>query len=161
MNTKNEAKMLARSSMIAALYVVLTLFANALGLASGAIQVRLSEALTVLPIFFPEAIWGLGIGCLISNIITGCALPDIVFGTLATLIGAFGTYALKKNRLLAIMCPVISNSVIVPFVLKIAYGLGDAWYYLAFSVCIGELVSCVVLGKVVIKITDKYYNILK
>jgi len=157
----NKTRMLSRASMLSALYVVLTLFANALGLANGAIQVRLSEALTVLPIFFPEAIWGLGVGCFISNIITGCALPDIIFGTLATVIGAIGTRIFRENRLLAIMCPVLSNSVIVPFVLKFAYGLGDAWYYLALTVCIGEIISCVLLGSLIIKITDKYYNILK
>ncbi len=159
MNTKT--KMLSRGAMIAALYVVLTLIANALGLANGAIQVRLSEALTVLPIFFPEAIAGLGVGCFISNIITGCALPDIVFGTLATLIGAAGTRIFKISRPLAMLCPVVSNSIIVPFVLKFAYGLGDVWYYLAFTVCIGEVISCVVLGGLVIKMTEKYYNILK
>ncbi len=161
MNIKHSTKTLSRGAMIGALYVVLTLIANAFGLASGAIQVRLSEALTVLPIFFPEAIAGLSIGCLVSNIITGCALPDIIFGTLATLIGALGTRALKKHRALAILCPVISNSIIVPFVLKFAYGLGDAWYYLLCTVCIGEVISCVVLGSFVIKMTDKYYNILK
>ena len=159
MNTKT--KMLSRGAMIAALYVVLTLIANALGLANGAIQVRLSEALTVLPIFFPEAIAGLGVGCFISNIITGCALPDIVFGTLATVIGAAGTRIFKKIRPLAMLCPVVSNSIIVPFVLKFAYGIGDAWYYLAFTVCIGEVISCVVLGGLVIKMTDRYYNIIK
>ena len=159
MNTKT--KKLSRGAMIAAIYVVLTLIANALGLANGAIQVRLSEALTVLPIFFPEAIAGLGVGCFISNLITGCALPDIVFGTFATLLGAVGTRIFKKSRPLAMLCPVVSNSIIVPFVLKFAYGLGDVWYYLAFTVCIGEVISCVVLGGLVIKMTDKHYNILK
>lgn len=159
MNTKT--KMLTRGAMISALYVVLTLIANALGLANGAIQVRLSEALTVLPVFFPEAIAGLSLGCFISNIITGCALPDIVFGTFATLIGAVGTRILRKNKPLAMLCPVVSNSIIVPFVLKFAYGLGDAWYYLAFTVLFGEVISCVLLGGLVLKMTDKYYNILK
>ena len=157
----NKTKMISRASMIGALYVVLTLIANAFGLASGAIQIRLSEALCVLPIFFPEAIAGLSIGCLISNIITGCALPDVVFGTIATLLGALGTRAFRKTRILSMMCPVISNTIIVPLVLKYAYGLGDAWYYLAFTVCIGEILSCMVIGTMVMKITDKYYNLLK
>ena len=87
---------LTQAAMIAALYVVLTLIANALGLASGSIQVRFSEALTVLPFFTPAAIPGLYIGCLLGNIAAGCALPDIVFGPLATLIGALGTWGLSK-----------------------------------------------------------------
>ena len=71
---------LCRAAIIAALYVVLTYIANALGLASGSIQVRFSEALTILPFFTPAAIPGLFVGCLLSNILTGCALPDIIFG---------------------------------------------------------------------------------
>ncbi len=94
---KNKKIMfLSQAAMIAALYVVLTLLANALGLANYAIQVRFSEALTILPFFTPAAIPGLTIGCLLSNILTGCAPLDILFGTLATLIGALGTYALRR-----------------------------------------------------------------
>ena len=75
---------MSQAAMIAALYVVLTFLASALGLASGSIQVRFSEALTILPFFTPAAVPGLAVGCLLSNVITGCALPDIIFGTLAT-----------------------------------------------------------------------------
>ena len=82
---KNKKIMyLSQAAMIAALYVVLTLLANALGLANYAIQVRFSEALTILPFFTPAAIPGLTIGCLLSNIFTGCAPLDVLFGTLAT-----------------------------------------------------------------------------
>ena len=87
-----HALFMAQAAMIAALYIVLTFIANAFGLANYAVQVRFSEALTVLPYFTPAAIPGLFIGCLLSNILTGCALPDIVFGSLATLLGALGTY---------------------------------------------------------------------
>ena len=155
---KNQTKTaaLTRAAMTAALYVVLTLVANALGLASGVVQIRLSEALTVVPIFFAESIGGLTIGCLFANLITFCAPLDVIFGTLATLIGAIGTRALRKNRPLAVMCPIVSNTVIVPFVLKFAYGFGDAWWYMAFTVCIGEIISCAILGTVVIKIFDKH-----
>ncbi|MBO5487616.1 MAG: QueT transporter family protein, partial [Eubacterium sp.] len=90
MNNKesNKVLLLVQAAMIAALYIVLTFIANALGLASQAIQIRFSEALTILPYFTPAAIPGLFVGCLLSNILTGCALPDIIFGSLATLIGA-------------------------------------------------------------------------
>ena len=88
---------IVHASVIAALYVVLTFVANAFGLANYAVQVRFSEALTILPFFTPAAIPGLTIGCLLSNILTGCALPDIIFGTLATSIGAFLTYLVNEN----------------------------------------------------------------
>ena len=76
--------LLCQAALIAALYIVLTFLANAMGLANYAVQVRFSEALTILPFFTPAAIPGLFVGCLLSNILTGCALPDIVFGSLAT-----------------------------------------------------------------------------
>ena len=89
---------LTQAAMIAALYVVLTMIANALGIASGNIQVRFSEALTVLPFLTPAAVPGLFIGCLIANLVTGAMLPDIIFGSLATLIGAIGTWSPRQGR---------------------------------------------------------------
>ena len=100
---------LTQAAMIAALYVVLTLAINAFGLASGAIQVRVSEALTILPYFTPAAIPGLFIGCLLSNTITGCALFDIIFGSIATLLGAVGTYLLRRHKWLAPVSPQIRS----------------------------------------------------
>ncbi len=136
----------ALGGMIAALYVVLTLVANALGLASGAIQVRFSEALTIMPVFTPAAIPGLTVGCVLANLITGCAPWDVVFGSLATLIGAVGTRFLRKKPWLAWIPPVVSNMAIIPFVLQKVYGVPDAWWYLALTVGAGEVISCGVLG---------------
>ncbi|MBQ4631072.1 MAG: QueT transporter family protein [Clostridia bacterium] len=155
MKNKMKTAALVRAAMFAALYVVLTLLSNLLGLASGAIQLRLSEVLCILPIFFPEAIVGLTLGCLISNIITGCILPDIIFGTLATLIGAFGTYAFKKHKFIATLPPVVSNMIIVPLVLKYAYRLGGAWWYMVITVGIGEFVACSLLGLLFYKMMSK------
>lgn len=87
---------LTQAAVIAAIYVVLTIFISAFNLASGAIQVRISEALTILPFFTPAAIPGLAIGCLLSNLLTGAAVYDVVFGSLATLLGAVGT-SLRGN----------------------------------------------------------------
>ena len=70
---------LTQAAVIAAIYVVLTIFISAFNLASGAIQVRISEALTILPFFTPAAIPGLAIGCLLSNLLTGAAVYDAVF----------------------------------------------------------------------------------
>lgn len=139
---------ITQGAMIAALYVVLTWVANVLGLANGAIQVRFSEALCILPVFTPAAIPGLFVGCLLANILNGCVIWDIVFGSLATLIGAFGTYFLRKTKFVFTLPPVIANAVIVPFVLRYAYGVGDAHWYLVATVAVGEIISVCILGMI-------------
>ena len=147
---------LTQSAIIAALYVVLTFISSAMGLSGqNLIQFRLSEALTVLPFFTASAIPGLAVGCLLSNILTGCAPWDIVFGSLATLIGAVGTYLLRKYRWAAAIPPIVSNTLIVPFVVYYCYGLdvtlaayptGAALLITAACVFLGELVCCGILG---------------
>ena len=142
----SNAEKIAFGGVIAALYVVLTLIANAFGLASGAIQVRISEALTILPVFTAAAVPGLAVGCVLANLVTGCAAWDVVFGSLATLIGAAGTRLLKNHPYAAWIPPVVSNVAIVPIVLQRVYGVPDAWWYLALTVGAGEVISCGVLG---------------
>lgn len=158
---------LVQAAMIAAVYVVLTLFANALGLANYVIQVRFSEALTILPFFTPAAIPGLFVGCILSNILTGCMPLDIIFGSFATLLGAFGTYAVgrvgrlsaaaAKNDpgpskrsyvypLLAPLPPIVSNTLIVPFILAYVYQFEGSIPYFMLTVGIGEVISCGILG---------------
>ncbi len=138
---------LTRSAMIAAIYVVLTVFISAFNLASGVIQIRISEALTILPVFTTAAIPGLFAGCLISNLITGCAPFDVVFGSIATLIGAVGTYALrKKSPAIAALPPIISNTVIIPFVLKFVYDFPGSIPFFMLTVGAGEVISCGILG---------------
>lgn len=135
------------AALIAALYVVLTFVANAAGLASGAIQIRLSEMLTILPLFTWAAVPGLAAGCVLANFLTGCALWDVVFGSLATLLGALGTYYIgRKKTVLGPIFPIVSNALIVPLVLQYVYGLeGSYWYFMA-TVGAGEVISCGVLG---------------
>ena len=159
----NTAKQVAFGGVIAALYVVLTMLAAALGLASGAIQIRLSEALTILPVFTAAAVPGLAVGCVLANLITGCAAWDVVFGSLATLLGAVGTRLLKKKPLLAWIPPVISNMAIVPIVLMKVYGVEDVtvfgstfsgntlWIMLVVTVGIGEIIACGLLGLLLYK----------
>ena len=154
MNRSNTLK-LANAGMIAALYVVLTYIANLAGLASGAIQVRLSEALTILPVFTVAAVPGLTVGCVLANLLTGCALWDVVFGSLATLIGAVGTRLLRKKPYVAWIPPVVSNMAIVPIVLMKVYGVEDAWWYLVCTVGVGEIISCGVLGLLLYKSLKK------
>lgn len=144
---------LTRASLIAALYVVLTLIANLAGLASGVIQLRLSEMLTILPVFTWAAVPGLTIGCFIANMITGCALWDIVFGSLATFLGALGTYYVgRKKPKSGPIFPIVSNTIIVPKILQIVYGAEGAYIYLAVTVGIGEVLSCGLLGLLLYKL---------
>lgn len=154
--TKHQSVLfLAQGAMIAAIYVVLTLvFAP---FSYGEVQVRISEALTILPLFTPAAIPGLFVGCLISNILGGCVLPDIIFGSLATLIGAVGTYMLRRqNKFLAPLPPIIANALIVPFVLRYAYQVPLPIPFMMLTVGIGEVISCGVLGMVLHTALNKY-----
>lgn len=155
------------AAVIAALYVVLTMVANSLGLANYAIQVRFSEALTILPFFTPAAIPGLFIGCLLSNILTGCMPLDVLFGSLATLLGAVGTYFLcgrakpstQTNKIkgwLAPLPPILANTFIVPFVLAYVYRFKGSIPYFMATVALGEIISCGVLGILLLKTLQKY-----
>ena len=152
-----STRKLTRGALIAALYVGLTYVSTIFGLSSGAIQFRISEALCILPIFMPEAIPGLFIGCIVANIVSGCVLWDVVFCSIATLIGALGAYMLRgiptRIKWLATLPNMISNMVIVPFVLMYAYGVEAGFFALALSVGIGEAVCGVIGG------TTLYYAV--
>ncbi len=156
----NRIILITQAAAIAAVYVVLTYVSAALGISSGAIQVRLSEALTILPYFTPAAIPGLFVGCLLANTLTGCALWDIVFGSFATLIGAVLTRLLRKRKWLAPVPPILANTVIVPFVLAYAYGVPDGIPFLMATVGAGEIISCGVLGMILLAALDKYKNVI-
>ncbi len=166
MNMRNKnVTHLTQAALIAALYVVLTFIANAFGLANYSVQVRFSEALTILPYFTSAAIPGLFIGCLLSNILTGCALPDIIFGSLATLLGALGTYALRKWKWCAPICPIIANTLIVPLILIYGYGLLvegmstlQCFGFYCLTVGAGEVISCGILGMILLFVLEKYRN---
>ena len=149
-----------QAAMIAALYVVLTMLANALGLANHAIQVRFSEALTILPYFTPAAIPGLTIGCVISNLLTGCMPLDVVFGSCATLLGAVGTYLLRKYKWAAPLPPIIANTIIVPFVLAYVYMAEGTIPYFMLTVGIGEVISCGILGMILRGVLEKYRHVI-
>lgn len=160
MKKNSKALFIAHAAIIAALYVVLTLFANALGLANYAIQVRFSEALTILPYFTPAAIPGLFVGCILSNILTGCVPLDIVAGSLATLLGAILTYKLRKWKYLTPLPPIIFNMLIIPPVLSYVYHFEGTIYYFIITVGIGEIISCGVLGIMLLLLLEKYKTIL-
>ena len=163
MRNKNVTFMV-QAAIIAALYVVLTFVANALGLASHTIQVRFSEALCILPFFTPAAIPGLWIGCLIANLATGAVIWDIIFGSIATLLGAIGTYLLRRHKFLCTLPPVIANMIIVPFILVYGYGIPRVYLknvdvtiiFNAMTLGIGEVITVCVLGIILLNVLNKY-----
>ena len=145
--------------MIAAVYVVLcVVFAP---VSYGPIQARIAEAMTILPYFTPAAIPGLFIGCLIANLLGGSIMLDVVFGSLATLLGAVGTYLLrKKNRFLAPLPPILANTLIVPFVLRYGYGEPLSIPFLMGTVGIGEVLVCGLFGMVLLLVLERYRRVI-
>ena len=152
---KKKTLFITEGAIIAALYVTATYLSNLFGLANGAVQLRLSEALTVLPAFTFSSVWGLFAGCIVANIITGAAFFDVVFGSLATLIGALGTYYFGRKQFLAPIFPILSNTVIIPFVLRFVYGAEGSLPYFFLTVFAGEFLSCGVLGVFLYKALKK------
>ena len=133
---------LALGGVIAAMYAALAM----VNIPISFFQLRPAEALTVLPVFTPAAVPGLFVGCLLANYLTGCLWQDIVFGSLATLLGAIVTRLLRKRPLFAILSPVIANGAIIPPVLLFAYGIKDGYFFLLASVAVGEFLSASLLG---------------
>ena len=150
MNKQNKSKknirLLAQGAIIAALYVVLTvIFAP---ISFGAVQLRIAEALTILPLFTPAAIPGLFIGCILANLLGGGVMLDVILGSIATLIGAVFGYMLRNNRWLMPVPAVIANALIVPLVLIKGYGVTDMSYpLLVVYIAAGEILGCYVLGE--------------
>lgn len=154
---QNKTYHLTSAAIIAALYVMLTLLANFLGLANHSIQIRFSEALTILPLFTPAAIPGLYVGCLLSNILTGCITWDILLGPVATLLGAFGTrYLGRKYKWAACLPPIFSNILIIPPLLSYGYQFEGSLIYFIITVGVGEILSCGVLGTILYFSLNKY-----
>lgn len=138
--------LITQAAAIAALYVVLALlFAP---ISYGAAQVRIAEALTILPLFTPAAIPGLFVGCILANLFGGAILLDVVFGSLATLIGAVLGYVLRRNRWLVPVPAILANAVIIPWVLRYGYGVNMPLTILTLYITAGEIISCFVLGEI-------------
>ena len=153
---KNKGTLfMVQAAAIAAVYVVLTTVFAAFSF--GEIQVRISEALTILPVFTPAAIPGLFVGCLISNFLGGAILLDVIFGSIATLIGAVFTWKLRNSsKWLAPLPPIVANAIIVPFTLYYGYGVNLPIPFMMLTVGIGEVISCGVLGMILYGALNKY-----
>ena len=149
-----SAKSIAAGGLAAGLYIALTaLFAP---MSFGAIQFRVSEALTLLPILSPAAVPGLFIGCLLSNLILGAPWQDILFGSLATLLAAILTRLLRRNQWLAALMPVIMNGLIVGGMLSIVYAL--PFLATAATVALGEAAVCYMLGLPLVGLLHKRFG---
>ncbi len=155
---KGKTLFLTRSALIAALYVALTCISGALGLASGVIQIRISEALCVLPALMPSATFGVTLGCLIYNVFFSGNPLDMIFGTLATLLGALGATLFKKKPYLASIPTILSNILIIPFVIALGTSdgsLASVPFYM-LTIGIGEVTACGIFGSVLIGALKKH-----
>ena len=145
MERKAHTFFLVQGAMIATAYVVLTFTFEPVSFKE--IQIRLAEALTILPVFTPAAVPGLAIGCLLANTLCGAPLLDVLFGSLATLIGAVGTRKMRnRSPVLAVMPPIVANTLIIPIVFRYAYGIPLPILLMMATVGLGEVVSCGILG---------------
>lgn len=155
---RNSLRYMVHAAAIAAIYTVLTiLFAP---ISFGPIQLRVSEALCILPVFTPAAIPGIFAGCLLSNFLGGAMPADILFGSMASLLGAYGTYLLREKKYLASLPPIVSNALIIPFVLRYAYGVSDLIPFMMLTVGIGELLAVGIFGNMLMAALAKYEHVL-
>lgn len=160
MKNQKTVRYLTRGALIAALYVAITYLCALLGLASGAIQFRLSEALCILPAFMPEATAGLFIGCLLANLVTGSAMIDVILGSIATLIGAIGARMLRgvRQKWLLGVPTVLANAIIVP--IAILYSATNTltlvgFVPIALGVAVGEIVCACILGALLYRALER------
>ncbi|MGN0327498.1 MAG: QueT transporter family protein [Lachnospira sp.] len=152
-------KFITQGAVIAALYVVLVIIFDYWSF--GPVQFRVAEALTILPYFTPAAIPGLFIGCIIANLLGGAVIWDVIFGSIATLIGAVGTYLLRKHKWCAPIPPILANTIIVPFVLKYAYGSDGVFALMFVTVGFGEVIVCGVIGMILLFALNKHKRIFE
>ena len=152
-----KTKYLAEAAVIAAIYALLTIVLAPISY--GAVQVRISEALTVLPFFTPAAVPGLFVGCIAANIMSPYGLADLIFGSAASLIGAIGSYLLRKKPLLVSLAPVISNGIIVGAMLYYVYEVPLPLIVQMLYVALGEVVACYAIGYPLMKYLNKYKRI--
>ncbi|MDO5331222.1 MAG: QueT transporter family protein [Bacillota bacterium] len=161
MTREQKTSYVVEAGVIAAFYVVLMLVGMEFGMTSGAVQVRVAEALCILPCFTAAAVPGLFVGCLIGNILTGSVIWDVIFGSLATLLAAFLTLQFKNKRFLASLPPILVNMFVIPLVLTKAGGIDKALGTVAMGVGLGEFISAGILGQIVYAVLDKNRFVFK
>lgn len=156
---KFSIKFLVQAALIAAMYAAITLLLRPFGF--GPVQFRLAEALTVLPAIIPAAIPGLFIGCFLANWLGLAPMVDIVFGSLTTLIAAFITYLLRKNKILLPLPPVVLNASIVGTYVYYLIDNTYALHIIILSIGLSELIICYGLGLLLYTIVDRNTGLKK
>ena len=156
---KITTRQMTVAAIVGALYAALTLLSSVFGIAYGPVQFRVSEALCVLPFLFPETAWGLFAGCWVANLLSPYGLPDMIIGSLATLIAALWT-SKCRSKWLAPLPPVVCNGILVGAVLAWQQtGFGDAFLpaflFNGGSVALGEAAVCFILGLVLLRTMEK------
>ncbi len=156
--TMTKTKSLVYGAVIAAIYVALTMLFS--WISYGPIQFRISEVLTVLPVFLPCAIPGLTVGCVVANLLGGFGIYDIMFGSLATLLGAVGTRLFRSKPFFAVLSPVLTNSLIVGSMLYFVAPNSGALLFNILMILIGEFVICFLLGLPLLRLLHKRPELL-
>lgn len=154
-----NTKFIVQAAIIAAVYATLTIIL--MPFSYGVMQIRVSEALTILPFFTPAAIPGLFAGCLVSNMVGPYGLPDMIFGSGATLVAAVGSYYLRKRPFLVPLPPVIANGIMIGGMLRYAYAVPMPLIACILWVAAGEFIACYGIGYPLIRYLRKYKKIFE
>lgn len=153
---KFNVRELVQGAIIAAVYALLTIFLAPIS--SGLVQCRVSEAMSILPYFTFSAVPGLFIGCLLANLLTGAAVYDVIFGSLATLVAAYITYWMRNraSKYLAPLPSVVVNALVVGWLLTYVYQFGAPYWLAAGYVAIGQAIACFALGLPLMKLLERF-----
>lgn len=154
-----NTKLLIQAAIIAAVYITLTV--ALMPLSYGVMQIRVSEALTILPFFTPAAIPGLFVGCIVSNMLGPYGILDMICGSGATLLAAVGSYLLRNKPLLVPLPPVLANGIIIGSLLYYAYGVGLPLIACILWVAAGEFIACYAIGYPLLRYLKKYKKIFE
>ena len=148
---KNKTLSLVYTALIAALYCALTVALYPISY--GPLQFRVSEALCILPLFMPQSVVGLTVGCFIANIFSSAGPLDMIFGTSATLIAALTSYIAGKyiknvplKLVIGVLSPTLFNAFIVPFAILSVTEIAESYFITALWVGVGELGVLTILG---------------
>ena len=141
-----NTKVLTQAALVAAVYTALCMLLHPISFGFGGVELRVSEALTLLPVMMPAAVPGLFIGCLMANLLGGATMLDVVFGSLTTLVAAVLTRKHRDRPVIAAAWPVILNALVIGMLLKFAYGLAMPLWLCMLSIGAGQAVACYAIG---------------
>lgn len=153
-----NTKFLLKASVIGAIYGVLTIVLGPVSF--GPLQIRISEALTILPAFTPAAVPGLFAGCVVANLVSPYGIIDVICGSMATLFAAWLSYLLRNRWWLVPLPPVVVNAVVIGGMLHFAYGVPNLPACMGW-IALGQIGACYVLGSPLLKLLDRHSEIFR